>query len=359
MTAGPLPLEAPPARRLTELATLVAGEVLGDVSTVITGVAGLEDAVRGQLSFYGNKKYKRQLEATSASVVLVPRDSAPSGTAVVYVRVDSPHLAFARIAQEFTRPPVFTPGVAEGAVIDATAHVDPTASVASTVTVSAGAHIGARVHLGPGCFIGRDAVIGDDSVLVANVSVLERCLVGKRCLFHPGAVIGADGFGFAFDASIPAHVKIPQTGIARIEDDVEVGANSCVDRATTGETVIGYGSKIDNLVQVGHNSIVGPLSILCAQVGLSGSTVLGTGVVLAGQVGVAGHLRIGDLSKVGARTGVMSDIDDGSTVLGYPEMPAKAFLRSSALFKRLPELQKQVRDLERRLEQLEQEPRKP
>ncbi|MER2563169.1 MAG: UDP-3-O-(3-hydroxymyristoyl)glucosamine N-acyltransferase [Myxococcaceae bacterium] len=359
MTAVERQSESGEARRLSELAALVSGEVLGDASTLISGVAGLEQAKAGQLSFYGNQKYKKQLGASAATAVLVPRDNEPSDRGVVYVRVDNPHLAFARIAQEFAPKRTFVAGVAKGAHVDATAVVEATATVMAGATIASGARIGARSVIGPGCYVGERARIGDDTTLVANVSVMEECVVGSRCLFHSGVVIGADGFGFAFDPSVPAHIKIPQTGIVRIEDDVEIGANSCVDRATTGETVVGHGSKIDNLVQVGHNSVIGPMSILCAQVGLSGSTELGTGVVLAGQVGVAGHLRIGDLAKVGAQAGVMSDVDDGATVLGAPQMPAKDFMRSTAIFMRLPELSKQLRELQRRLEALEQETNKP
>ncbi|MBL8919790.1 MAG: UDP-3-O-(3-hydroxymyristoyl)glucosamine N-acyltransferase [Myxococcaceae bacterium] len=360
MTAGPRHLDdGKRPRQLSELAALVSGEVLGDPSLPIAGVAGLEQAQAGHLSFYGNQKYKKQLQASKASAVLVPRDSAPSDRGVVYVRVDNPHLAFARIAQEFAPKRTYTPGIAAGAFVDASAQVDPSATVMAGATISAGARVGARSVVGPGCYLGERTRIGDDSVLVANVSVLEECLVGSRCLLHPGVVLGADGFGFAFDASVPAHIKIPQTGIVRVEDDVEIGANSCVDRATTGETVVGHGAKIDNLVQVGHNSVIGPMSILCAQVGLSGSTELGTGVVLAGQVGVAGHLRIGDLAKVGAQAGVMSDVDDGATVLGAPQMPAKDFMRSAAVFSRLPELQRQVRELLKRLEALEGDEKTP
>jgi UDP-3-O-[3-hydroxymyristoyl] glucosamine N-acyltransferase len=215
--------------------------------------------------------------------------------------------------------------------------------------------VGAHAVLFPGVYLGANVTIGARTVLKANVSVMDRCSVGERCLLHPGVVIGADGFGFALDMSKPEHVKIPQAGIARVEDDVEIGANACVDRATTGETVVGRGSKIDNLVQVGHNSTIGALSILCAQVGLAGTTELGTGVVLAGQVGVAGHLRIGDLAKVGAQAGVMADIPDGETVMGTPSLQAREFMKSHAVFSRLPELHRELRDLKRRLAALEKE----
>ena len=360
MTAGPRhPEDGKTQRPLSELAALVTGEVLGDGSMSIGGVAGLEEARAGQLSFFGNQKYKKELAATGASAVLVSRDTPPSDRGVIYVRVDNPHLAFARIAQEFAPRRTYVLGVAAGAYVDPTASIDPTATVMAGATISSGARIGARAVVGPGCYLGERTRVGDDSVLVANVSILEECLVGSRCLLHPGVVIGADGFGFAFDASVPAHIKIPQTGLVRIEDDVEIGANSCVDRATTGETVVGAGSKIDNLVQVGHNSLIGPMSILCAQVGLAGSTELGTGVVLGGQVGVSGHLRIGDLARVGAQAGVMSEVGDGEIVNGSPQMDAKDYMRSAAVFRRLPELHRLMRDLQRRLDVLEQESKKP
>ena len=341
-------------KTVADIAALVGGQVDGDAGLVITGVSGLEAAQPGQLSFYGNQKYKAALEATRASAVLVP-DDAPARGGRTWVRVKNPHLAFARVAQVFHPKKQHAPGVSPQAFVHPEAKVDASATVMAHASVAKGAVVGARAVLYPGAYVGEDARIGDDTVLSPNVAVMDRCVVGQRCLLHAGAVVGADGFGFALDLSVPEHVKIPQAGIARLEDDVELGACTCVDRATTGETVIGRGSKVDNLVQVGHNSVVGPLSILCAQAGLSGTTTLGQGVVLAGQVGVAGHLRIGDLAKVGAQAGVMNDVDDGATVLGAPAMPHKDFLRSAALFAKLPELNRELRELKKRFEQLEKE----
>lgn len=336
----------------SELAALVGGTVDGDGSVKITGVAGLEQAQPGQLSFFGNQKYKKQLAATRASVVLVAQGAPPRGEKT-YVLVKNPHLAFARVAQKFNPPKEYTPGVSTKANVHPTAKVDATATVMDFVTVSAGTTVGPRAVLFPGVFLGEGVKIGERTILNANVVVMDRCTIGARCLLHANAVIGADGFGFALDMSVPEHVKIPQVGIVRVEDDVEIGACSCVDRATTGETVIGKGTKIDNLVQVGHNSTIGALSILCAQAGLAGTTELGTGVVLAGQAGIAGHLRIGDLAKVGAQAGVMNDVDDGAIVLGTPALPSRDFMRSFAVFAKMPELHKELRDLRKRLEALE------
>lgn len=339
---------------LSELAALVGGTIEGDAALSISGVCGLEAAREGQLSFYGNQRYKKALQATSASAVLVGAE-APARGARTYVRVLNPHLAFARIAQVFHPPRQHAPGVAAGAHLHPEARVDPTATVMSGATVSKGAVVGARAVLYPGVYLGEGASVGADSRLSPNVTIADGCSVGARCILHPSCVIGADGFGFAFDLEKLEHVKIPQAGTVRVEDDVEIGACSCVDRATQGETVVGRGTKIDNLVQVGHNSIIGPYGILCAQVGLSGSTELGTGVIMGGQAGSAGHLRIGDLARVGAQSGIMSDVEAGAEVMGSPVLPVRDWLRSMALVARLPELQKQVRELVRRLAALEKE----
>lgn len=337
-----------------QLAELVGGRLEGDGAREVTGVAGLEAATASHASFYGNKKYKAQLAATKAGVVFVG-DGAPERGQRTYIVVSNPHLAFAKAGQAFHPPKRYAPGIASRANVHATAKVHAGATVMDFATVSAGAEVGEGAVLFPGVYVGENARIGAGTVLSANVAVMDGCVVGARCLLHPGAVIGADGFGFALDLSVPAHVKIPQAGIARLEDDVEVGACSCVDRATTGETVVGRGTKIDNLVQVGHNSTIGPLSILCAQVGLSGSTELGQGVVLAGQVGVAGHLRIGDLAQIGAQAGVISDVDDGAVLLGAPAIPKGEFFRMAAVQRKLPELQRQLHALQKRLDALEKE----
>lgn len=341
-----------------ELAALVGGRLEGEGSLVVDGVAGLEEATDRQLSFFGNARYKAQLAATRARVIFVAEDAPPRG-ARTFIVVAEPHLAFARAARAFHPARRWAPGVSPGATVEPTAIIDPSATVMAHAFVSAGATIGARAVLFPGVFVGEHASIGEDTVLGANVSVLHGCAVGARCLLHPGVVIGADGFGFAVDLSVPEHVKIPQVGTVRVEDDVEIGANSCVDRATTTTTVIGRGSKLDNLVQVGHNCTVGPLSILCAQVGLAGSTSLGMGVTLGGQAASAGHLHIGDLAKLGGKAAVMSDVEPNAVLLGAPAFPVKDFLRSWAVVQKLPDLQRELRDLRRRLAALEKETETP
>lgn len=333
---------------------MVQGTVEGDPSILIDGVCGLEEARPGQLSFFGNPRYRRLLDSTRASAVLVGTQVPPRRDST-YIRVANPHLAFARLAQLFHPRKAHAPGIAPGAQVHPEARVDASATVMAGATVGANAVIGAHAVLYPGVYVGIGAAVGDDSTLHPNVTVADGCIVGRRCIAHASAVVGADGFGFAFDPAATEHVKIPQAGIVRLEDDVELGACSCVDRATTGETVVGRGSKIDNLVQIGHNCHIGPFSVLCAQVGLSGSTELGTGVMMGGQSGSAGHLRIGSLAKVGAQSGLMSDAPDGAELIGSPVLPLKSWLRSMAVFAKLPEVHRLVKELEKRLGRLEGE----
>jgi UDP-3-O-[3-hydroxymyristoyl] glucosamine N-acyltransferase len=336
----------------------VGGEISGDPSTAIHGVNTLAEAVPGQLSFYGSGRYRADLAKTRASAVLVSaaHDGVALPAGVARVKVPNPHLAFAKLLALFHPRRVFAQGVSLQAHVHPEAFVASSATVMAGATVEAGARVGERSVLFPGVFLGEGASLGDDCLLYPNVTVREGCQIGSRVILNANCVVGADGFGFAFDAEGaqgPEHYKIPQAGIVRIEDDVEVGACSCIDRATTGETVIGRGTKLDNLVQIAHNVKVGPLSILCAQVGVAGSAELGAGVVLAGQVGVVGHLRIGDMAKVGSQAGVARSVPDGATVTGYPAFEHKAWLRSAVAFEHLGELVKEVRQLRQKVEALE------
>ncbi|XXF80549.1 UDP-3-O-(3-hydroxymyristoyl)glucosamine N-acyltransferase [Myxococcaceae bacterium GXIMD 01537] len=344
-------------RRLGELAAHVGGELLGDAGLLIHGLNGLAEAGPGEVSFYGNPRYRRQFEASRASAVLVGLD-APPREGVALVRVPQPHLAFARLSRLFHPERRHAAGVHPGAHVDPGAQVHAEATVMGGATVEKGARVGARTVLYPGVFVGEGASVGEDCVFYPQVTVREGCQVGSRVILHASCVVGADGFGFAFNAegeAGPEHYKIPQAGIVRIEDDVEVGACSCIDRATLGETVIGRGTKIDNLVQVAHNVKVGPLSLLCAQAGIAGSSELGMGVILAGQVGVVGHIRVGDMARVGSQSGVAHDVEDGQTVSGSPAVPHREWLRTSAALGQLGDLLKEVRALRRRVEMLEKE----
>jgi len=346
-------------RSLAELASWIGGTVEGDGSVQIRGLATLEEAGPGELSFYGNPRYRKELGTTRASAVLLPPGEPVHRAGVAWVRVPSPHLAFARLLTVFHPAPRPAAGVHPRAEVHPSARVDPTATVMALAVVEAGAVVGARSVLWPGSYVGEGSRLGEDCVLQPGAVVRERCELGNRVMLQPGVVVGSDGFGFAFDPAGPAHVKVPQVGTVRIEDDVEVGAGSCIDRATTGETVIGRGTKIDNLVQIAHNVRVGPLSILCAQVGISGSTEVGAGVVLAGQVGVVGHVHVGDGARIAAQSGVPHDVPAGSTVAGYPAVDHALWLRQAAALKQLPELLREVRELRARVAALESRKDKP
>lgn len=341
-------------KTLAELAALVGGQLEGDPSLEITGVNGLTEAAPSEISFYGNPRYRKDYAATRARAVLVNAE-APGRDGVSLVRVSNPHLAFARISVLFHPTQRPSGGVRPGALVHPEAKIDPTAAVLPGAFVDRGATVAARAVLHPGAYVGEGAAVGEDSTLYPNAVLREGCLVGARVVVHACAVIGADGFGFAFDPETPQHFKIPQAGIVRIEDDVEIGACTTIDRATLGETVIGRGAKIDNLVQLAHNVKVGPLSLICAQAGVSGSTELGTGVILAGQVGVVGHLRIGDMARVGAGSGVAHDVPDGATVSGAPAMDHREWLRASAAYGQMADLIKEVRSLKKKVEALERE----
>jgi UDP-3-O-[3-hydroxymyristoyl] glucosamine N-acyltransferase len=273
-----------------------------------------------------------------------------------------PYVAFAKASALFHVELTPPPGAQPGAHVHATAQVHPSASIGAGAVVGAGAMVGAQTILHPGAVVLDFARVGAGCVLWPGAIVRERCVLGDRVVLQPNAVIGADGFGFAFDLegegegeAGPHHRKVPQAGIVRIEDDVEVGACSCIDRATLGETVIGRGVKIDNLVQVAHNVRVGALSLLVAQCGISGSTELGQGVILAGQVGVAGHVKLGDGVRVGGQSGVTRDVEDGETLSGTPAIAHREWLRQSVAMPRLAELLREVRKLTLRVAELEKE----
>lgn len=346
---------------LRELAERVGGVVEGDAGLVVGRVLPLEEAGPGDLSFFSNRKYRHAFEASRAGAVLVePDEPVPAGRTVL--RVANAYLAFARIATLFHPPRAAIPVAADQAFLHPSAHVDPSAELMPFAFVGADAVVGPRCILYPGAYVGEGARLGADCVLWPNAVVRDRCVLGERVVLEPGCVVGSDGFGFAFDpagaeGSGPRHFKVPQTGSVVVEDDVELGANTCVDRATLGVTRIGRGTKIDNLVQVAHNVEIGPLSILVSQVGVSGSSKLGAGVVAAGQVGIVGHVTIGDGAKLLAQSGITNDVPAGEMMLGSPARTRGLALRIEATLSRLPELVKRVRELEKKLEELEAVPR--
>ncbi|HWX92525.1 MAG TPA: UDP-3-O-(3-hydroxymyristoyl)glucosamine N-acyltransferase [Terriglobales bacterium] len=312
----------------------------GSPDTEITGVAGIEEAAAGQVTFVANPKYASAAKTTAASAVIVSEDFPLIPAAML--RSKNPYLTFAKAVALFYQPPRYKPGIHATAVVHPSAKIGKNAHIGPYVVIDENVKIGANAVILAHCVIYQGAVIGDNFFAHAHVAVREHCRLGNNLVLQNGVVIGADGFGFAKDESGHWH-KIVQSGPAVLEDDVEVQANACIDRASVGETHIARGAKIDNLVQVGHGSKVGENTLLCAQAGLAGSTEVGKNVILAGQVGVAGHCKIGDGAIATAQSGIPNDVAPGAIVSGYPAIDNKLWLRCSAAFNRLPELVKLVR----------------
>ncbi len=334
---------------LRELARALHATLEGDAAAIVIGVAPLESAGPDQISFLVDARYVEAAKASRAGAFLAGPEV--SGLPAPVLRVPAPQQALIELLTLFHPPAEAVAGVAPSAVVARDASVAPTATVGALAVIESGAVIGPHVRIGPLAFVGAGAEVGEASVVHARVAVCARVRLGKRVVVHPGAVIGADGFGYAFDGE--AHRKIPQVGSVVVEDDVEIGANATVDRATLGQTIIRRGTKIDNLVQIGHNVEIGEHSIIVAQVGISGSCRVGRGVVLAGQVGVADHLTIGDGAVVAAQSGLARDVAPGEKVFGTPARPLIEAKRIFVLEGELPELARRLRSAERRLAQLE------
>jgi UDP-3-O-[3-hydroxymyristoyl] glucosamine N-acyltransferase len=332
---------------VSELAALVGGEVFsGSGDAVIEGPAALESAGPGEISFFAHPRYAADLRTTRAAAVLVPRDFAGE-TPAACIRVDDPSAAFTRITREFLREPAPPPaGVHPSAVVHSGAQIAPDASIGEQAVVMPGAVIGPRSVVMAGGYIGAGARIGAACLLHPHAVVGHGCLLGDRVILHSGAVVGSDGFGY--DTQDGRHTKIAQSGIVVVEDDVEIGANTTIDRARFGRTVIGEGTKIDNLVMIAHNVVIGKHCIVCAQVGIAGSARIGNHVILAGQAGLVGHIRIGDGAIVGAQTGVSNDIEPGARVVGSPPRPIGDWKRSIIRVDKLAELYDRVKKLEQR-----------
>jgi UDP-3-O-[3-hydroxymyristoyl] glucosamine N-acyltransferase len=330
---------------LRELADRISGEVVGDGSRRLVGIGTLQDAGPEHLSFYHNRRYLDAARRSGAGALLVA-DATPFPGRDLLVRRD-PYAALGELLKLFYPPTPPPAGIHPTAAVAATARLGEGVSVGPHTTVGEGAVIGERAVLGPGCVVGEGVEIGVDTVLRPNVVVEDRCRIGARCILHAGVVIGSDGFGFATVEGV--HRKIPQVGIVVVEDDVELGANVTVDRAALGETRIGHGTKVDNLVQIGHNVRVGPHSLLVAQVGISGSTTLGHHVIMAGQSGAVGHIHLGDGTVVTGKTGVTEDTAPGSMVSGFPSRPHKLWLRAMANLYGLEALRRRLGEIEKSL----------
>jgi len=340
---------------LRELAARVGGEVEGDGGLLVEGVATLEQAGPAQLSFFANRKYHAAFLASKAGAVVVgPDEVVPAGRTVL--RAPNAYLAFAKLSTYFNPPAVAVPGVAAEAFVHPTARVDPSAQVHPLASVGAGATVGPRTILHPGAHVGAGSKVGADCLLYPNVVVREGCVLGDRVILQPGCVVGSDGFGFALDlegeGQGPRHYKIPQAGNVVVEDDVEIGANTTVDRAALGTTRIGRGTKLDNLVQIAHNVELGPLCIMAAQSGVAGSSKLGMGVAVWGQAAITGHITIGDRANVAAKSGVGSDVPAGGRVAGSPATPDLSWARNSAVFNRLTDMRRELKTLQKQVAEL-------
>ncbi|MBW4026148.1 MAG: UDP-3-O-(3-hydroxymyristoyl)glucosamine N-acyltransferase [Acidobacteria bacterium] len=326
--------------KLKELADRLGATLNGDGETEITAVAGIEEATASDLTFVANPKYASLAHTTAAGAILVNPDFPALATATL--RSSNPYLSFAKAIELFNPPPVYEPGIHPTAVIDDSAKLGHSAHIGAYVVIGRGVTIGDHATILSHVVIYPDVAIGNFFFAHTHSVVREKCRLGDHVILQNGAVVGSDGFGFAKDATGNWH-KITQSGPAILDDKVEVQANACIDRASIGETRIGRGAKIDNLVQVGHGSSVGENTLLCAQVGLAGSTRVGRNVILTGQVGVAGHCTIGDGVIATAQSGIANDVEAGKVVSGYPAIDNRQWLKSSAVFNRLPELLRQIR----------------
>lgn len=338
--------------KLLELAALTGARVDGDSNDLeITGAAGLDDAVAGQVTFLANPRYTPRVNTTKASAIYLSED-ALTEKPIAVLRSKDPYLAYTRALRLFHPEPAFSPMVHPSAVIDPSAQIAENVWIGACAVIGPSSRVDEGVRIYPNVTIYEDVSIGKDSIIHSGAVIRERSQLGQRVIIHNNAVVGCDGFGYAKDEQ-RSWLKIPQTGRVVIEDDVEIGAGTTIDRASVGESRIGRGTKLDNLVQIGHSCSIGEDSLLCAQVGLAGSSHIGSRVILAGQAGVAGHLTIGDDVVLTAKSATSHDVPAGKVISGIPAFDNKEWLRSTAAYRRLGEMQRRLRELEKKLESKE------
>jgi len=336
---------------LKKIASLVGGNVIGNDSLIIEGINSLDVAAQGEISFFADRKYKESLRKTKASAIIVSKENILfKGPQVV---VSNPALAYAKVASIFAPPVPRYPGISEQAVLHDSTRIGKDVSIYPLVYVGEEALIGDGVIMFPGVFIGDRVKVGNGTIIYPNVTILHDCQIGKNVIINAGTVIGSDGFGFVRDG--PVSVKIPQIGMVQIDDDVEIGANSCIDRAASGKTWVKRGVKTDNFVHVAHNVIIGEDTIVVAQVAISGSVHIGRQVIIGGQVAVSDHVEIGDRVMIGSQSGVPKSIPSGEVVSGTPAMPHRLWLKTSGIIRRLPQFSEHLRHLEKRVAELEKE----
>ncbi len=336
---------------LKELADIVDGEVVGDGSVVIDGVAGIKEAKAGAITFLADRRYEKFLETTGASAIIVPPGSPAQDRPLIVSQ--NPYLSFIKAVRHFMpEGDGWLPGIHPTAVVDPGATLGAGVCLGAHVVIEDRSRVGDGTVILAGTYVGKRTTIGAHCLIYPNVTIREDTVVGERVIVHAGAVLGSDGFGYARDGEV--YLKIPQIGNVVLEDDVEVGANVTIDRAATGSTVVGKGTKIDNLAMIAHNVTIGANSIVVAQVGIGGSTEIGKGVNLAGQAGVAGHIKIGDGAVIAAQAGVTKSVEAGKCVSGYPAREHRIARKIYASLQKLPELIKRVADLSERVKRLEE-----
>jgi UDP-3-O-[3-hydroxymyristoyl] glucosamine N-acyltransferase len=335
---------------LEELAGLIGGKVAGDGSVMISGVSGIREARQGDITFLADSRYAKFLEATQASAIIA--GEVPPGDSRPMIVAENPYLSFIRAVEYFVPDRKDYPReIHPTAVVDDGAVLGKNIGIGPRVVIEKGARIGNGSLILAGTYVGRDVRIGENCLIYPNVSIREEVEIGDRAIIHCGVVIGSDGYGFVSDGEV--HRKVPQLGNVVIESDIEIGANTTIDRATSGTTLVGRGTKIDNMVMIGHNVIIGENCLIVAQVGIGGSAVIGTNVTLGGQAGIVGHIKIGDGVTVGAQAGVIGDIPANTTVSGYPAREHGQARKVYALTQKLPDLVRKVAELSRRIEELE------
>ncbi len=336
---------------LKEIAEALQGELHGPEDIEISGPGKIEEAHPGQITFLANPKYKQYLSTTHASAIVV--DKELSEVQIPYILVPNAYLAFMQILKLFTpKQHDYFEGISQQAFVHPTAQVDSTARIAPLAYIGPNVKIGAGTIVYPGVVLLKNVVVGNDCVLYPNVSIREDCLIGNRVILHNGVVVGSDGFGFAPNGGV--YYKIPQIGNVVIEDDVEIGANSTIDRATTGSTIVHKGCKFDNLVQIAHNVKIGENTVIAAQTGIAGSTEVGKNVTIGGQVGITGHIKINDRAMIAAKTGISKNVPEGAVFFGIPGRPILKQKRIEATIRHLPEMMQRIRELEKELQKLKE-----
>lgn len=336
--------------KAAQIAALIAGDVEGNPEACVNTFSKIEEAREGSITFLANPKYTHYIYSTEASIVLVSRDFvATEPVKATLIRVDDPYAVLSKLleyaSQAMTPQPV---GIEQPSFIAAGVEVPEDAYIGAFAYIAEGVKLGKGVKIYPQAYIGHGVTIGDNTIIYPGAKIYHGCRIGARCIIHAGVVIGADGFGFAPLPDGTYH-KIPQIGIVTIEDDVEIGANTTVDRATMGTTLVGRGTKLDNLIQAAHNTEIGSNTVIAAQAGIAGSTKIGDNCMIGGQVGFSGHIHVGNRVQIGAQSGIPNDLADGSRVMGYPAVPLGDFARQSVYIKRLGQLFSRVADLEKSL----------